>query len=98
MCAGILNCVPRLAVDELFFAGLVVRAEDAALPPEPEREAALLAEPEARDLPPSIFDQVGGVDLAALGGDFFAVDDWAIYFTPLLLRIPPTCGTESAMD
>jgi hypothetical protein len=44
-----------------------------------ERVGVLLAgEVEARDLPPSILDQVGGVDLVCLGGAFFAAEDWGI--------------------
>lgn len=47
-----------------------------------EREAFRLAagldvdaEAEARDLPPSILDHVGGVDLVCLGGAFLAAED-----------------------
>jgi len=78
MCAGILNCDWRRAAGALFFVALVPREAAPALVPVPEREGVLLAAPDERDLPPSILDQVGGVDLAALGGDFFAADDWAM--------------------
>jgi hypothetical protein len=78
MCAGILNCDWRRAAGVLFLAVLVLREVEDALVPVPEREGELLAAPEERDLPPSILDQVGGVDLAAFGGDFFAADDWAM--------------------
>jgi hypothetical protein len=37
--------------------------------------AALGAEADDRDLPPSIFDHVGGVALVCLGGVFLAADD-----------------------
>jgi hypothetical protein len=73
-----LNCGWRRAAGALFFVVLVLRGAELALVPVPEREGVLLAAPEERDLPPSILDQVGGVDLAALGGDFFAADDWAM--------------------
>jgi hypothetical protein len=78
MCAGILNCGWRRAAGALFFGALVLRGAAPALVPVPEREGVFLAAAEERDFPPSILDQVGGVDLAALGGDFFAADDWAI--------------------
>jgi hypothetical protein len=77
MWAGILNWEERRAAGEVFLVERVVREAEVAFGSEPEREAGDLAV-EARDLPPSIFDQVGGVDLVALEGGFLAADDWAM--------------------
>jgi hypothetical protein len=60
-------------------------------------------EVEERDLPPSILDQVGGVDLVCLGGGFLAAEDWGMVTSVLrtayrILRMNESMSLRYAVD